>query len=56
MRQLFLARRSFASFLFGLFVACGALAIGGCNTAEGVGDDIEDAGDAISDTARDVKN
>lgn len=28
----------------------------GCNTAEGAGEDIEDAGDAIKDTARDVKD
>ncbi|RMH30498.1 MAG: entericidin A/B family lipoprotein [Planctomycetota bacterium] len=27
-----------------------------CNTTEGVGEDIEAAGDAISDTARDAKD
>lgn len=27
-----------------------------CNTTEGVGEDLKDAGDGISDTARDVKN
>jgi predicted small secreted protein len=33
-----------------------ALALTACNTTQGVGDDIEAAGDALSDTARDAKN
>ncbi|MCA9304799.1 MAG: entericidin A/B family lipoprotein [Phycisphaerales bacterium] len=28
----------------------------GCNTVEGVGRDVESAGDAIADTARDAKD
>lgn len=27
-----------------------------CNTVEGVGEDVEAAGDAVADTARDAKN
>jgi predicted small secreted protein len=34
----------------------GAVALTACNTTQGVGEDIEAAGDAISDTARDAKN
>lgn len=30
-------------------------AVGACNTAEGVGKDVESAGDAVQDTAKDVK-
>ena len=30
-------------------------AVGACNTAEGVGKDVEKAGDAVQDTAKDVK-
>ncbi len=30
-------------------------AVGACNTAEGVGKDVEKGGDAIQDTAKDVK-
>lgn len=33
-----------------------AAVLNGCNTTEGVGEDIEAAGDAISDTARDAKD
>lgn len=29
-------------------------ALPGCNTVEGVGEDVEEAGDAIEDTAEDV--
>lgn len=36
-----------------LLVAIGGLA--GCNTIEGAGKDIQSGGDAVSDTARDVK-
>jgi entericidin B len=32
------------------------LAVAACNTAEGVGKDIKSGGEAVSDTARDVKN
>ena len=39
-----------------LAVAVLPLGVGGCNTTEGVGEDIEAAGDAISDTARDAKD
>lgn len=56
MSDLFIARRSFASFLVGLFLACGALAMTGCNTTEGVGEDVEATGDALKDAARDAKN
>ncbi len=38
------------------FVGLSALALTACNTTEGVGNDIEAAGDAISDTARDAKD
>ncbi|QKK10096.1 MAG: entericidin A/B family lipoprotein [Planctomycetota bacterium] len=30
--------------------------VAGCNTIEGVGDDVEAAGDAVSDTARDAND
>lgn len=30
-------------------------AVGACNTAEGVGKDVESTGDAVKDTARDAK-
>lgn len=48
-------RISLAQILAVLF-AGGALALTGCNTVEGAGNDIEAAGDAISDTARDAKD
>lgn len=34
----------------------GFLALAGCNTIEGAGEDVQDAGDAVSDTAEDVAN
>jgi predicted small secreted protein len=37
-----------------LLVAIGGLS--GCNTIEGAGKDIQSGGDAVSDTARDVKD
>jgi predicted small secreted protein len=37
------------------FAAVLLLAVAACNTAEGVGEDVESGGEAISDTARDVK-
>ena len=36
-----------------LLIAIGGLS--GCNTIEGAGKDIQRGGDAVSDTARDVK-
>ena len=33
-----------------------ALAVSGCNTVEGVGRDVEAAGDAIEDTAEDARD
>lgn len=30
--------------------------VSGCNTVEGVGEDVEAAGDAVSDTARDAND
>lgn len=30
-------------------------AVGACNTAEGIGKDVESTGDAVKDTARDAK-
>ncbi len=41
-------------------IAAGVLAAGlglaGCNTVEGAGEDIEDAGDAIDDAANDARD
>jgi len=37
-----------------LFAGSSALTLTGCNTTEGVGEDIEDAGDAIGDAADDA--
>jgi len=42
-------------------LAAGAMAasvavIAGCNTIEGVGEDVEAAGDAVADTARDAND
>lgn len=34
-----------------LLLACGGLAVAGCNTVEGAGKDIEKAGEAIQDAA-----
>ena len=36
--------------------ALAAVTAGGCNTTQGVGEDIEALGDGISDTARDAKD
>lgn len=50
-----LARRwALASILAAL--GFGSLALTACNTTEGAGRDIEAAGDAIADTARDAKD
>ena len=45
MRKLVLVLAGFAS-----------LAVAACNTVEGAGKDVEAAGEAVSDTAREVKN
>ena len=34
----------------------GTLAVGACNTVEGVGKDVKAGGNAIEDTAKDAKN
>ncbi len=39
-----------------LLLAGSTLALTACNTVEGAGDDIEAAGDSISDTARDAQD
>ncbi len=39
-----------------LFAAATPLALTGCNTTEGAGEDIEAAGDAIEDAAEDASN
>jgi predicted small secreted protein len=39
--------------LTALFLA--SLGLAACNTAEGVGEDVQATGDAIEDTAKDVK-
>ncbi len=36
-------------------LALAALALGACNTVEGVGKDVSAAGRAVTDTARDAK-
>ena len=36
-------------------IACAALAVAGCNTTEGVGEDISAAGDAIDEAAENAK-
>jgi entericidin B len=39
-----------------LLLAAALLALGACNTMKGAGQDVEAAGDAMSDTAEDVQN
>ncbi len=48
--------RLWITFTFAAFLGLSALALTACNTTQGVGEDIEAAGDAISDTARDAKD
>ena len=43
-------------YVIAALVSVFALALTGCNTIVGAGRDIESAGDAIEDTARDVRN
>lgn len=38
-----------------LIMALSLLVLGGCNTMQGLGEDIEGAGEVISETAADVK-
>lgn len=56
MRQFKLFSRYLGVFAMALAFLGAMATLGGCNTTEGVGEDIEAAGDAISDTARDAKN
>ena len=50
-------RRSPMVFAIGVVALSWSLAhLAGCNTIEGAGRDIESAGDAIADTARDAKD
>ncbi|HYE02662.1 MAG TPA: entericidin A/B family lipoprotein [Phycisphaerales bacterium] len=37
-------------------IAAAILAVPACNTVEGAGEDIESAGEGISDTSRDVRD
>lgn len=55
MRHSTAIRRCFAA-LAVAYLGLHALTMTACNTTQGVGEDIEAAGDAISDTARDAKN
>ncbi|HLT02394.1 MAG TPA: entericidin A/B family lipoprotein [Geminicoccaceae bacterium] len=51
------ADRSELRWLFGLTALLFmALVLGGCNTVEGMGEDVEAAGGAMSDTAEDVED
>ncbi len=44
-----LGRRGLLSLLFVLTFALGGVALTGCNTAEGVGEDVEATGEGIQD-------
>jgi predicted small secreted protein len=44
------------SMLLGAIAMTGALSVSGCNTIEGVGEDIEATGDAIDDAAEDAQD
>jgi len=50
------ADRSELRWLFALTALLFMLALGGCNTVKGMGEDVEAAGGAMSDTAEDVKD
>ena len=39
-----------------LLIGCALFALAGCNTIEGVGRDVEAAGDAVSDAASGTKD
>ena len=45
-----------AKSLIALMLLTGGFALSACNTTEGVGEDIEAAGDAIDDAAEDAQN
>jgi entericidin B len=45
-----------AKSLIALMLLTGGLTLSACNTTEGVGEDIEAAGDAIDDAAEDAQN
>lgn len=42
--------------LFALLALTAGLVVSACNTVEGAGKDVKSAGEAVEDTARDVKN
>jgi len=42
--------------LFVLIAAAAALTTAACNTVRGVGEDVETAGEAVSEAAEDAKN
>jgi predicted small secreted protein len=42
--------------LIALTAMVGALSLSACNTVEGVGEDIQQAGETVEDTAHDVGN
>ena len=42
--------------LFGALALLIAMSLGGCNTMEGMGEDVSAAGGAMSDTAEDVED
>jgi predicted small secreted protein len=42
--------------IFSLVAAVALLGVAACNTVEGAGEDIESAGDEVSDTANDAAN
>lgn len=42
--------------LFALLALAAGLAVSACNTVEGAGKDVKSAGEAVEDTAKDVKN
>ncbi len=50
------ARAVYTLFAFVSLALVTAALLNGCNTTEGVGEDIEATGDAIADTARDAKD
>ena len=38
-----------------VFTLAAGLAVAGCNTIQGAGEDVKSAGDAVSDAAKDAK-
>lgn len=49
-------RKPFWMTLCAAAVAASCVGLSACNTVEGVGRDVESAGDAVADTANDVKD